>query len=174
MLRNYKDVAEVILGVIIFCIVFVAAEKSGIRESIVGTEALLPRGMDSVGRLAPTESFYDLGRVFMHEEEKDISFEIKNEGGKDLSVKKIYTTCQCLEVSLRGRGFEIGPFSVRDYLYQRAGGVIVGRGEKIDIDMVYYPALQGPFGVGLSEPYAVLEDEFGVKTILRISALVLP
>ncbi|HRY62293.1 MAG TPA: DUF1573 domain-containing protein [Candidatus Paceibacterota bacterium] len=173
MLRSHRDIAEVILGVLIFCAVFVIAEKSGLREKITGNEALLTRGVEGA-HLYARESFYDFGRISMRDGEKKISFEIHNNGKEDVSIKKIYTTCQCLEVSLIRGSEKIGPFSVRDYLYPGNGQMIIKKGEKVTAEVVYTPSLQGPFGVGLSEPFAVIEDGRGEKIDLRISALVFP
>ena len=172
MLRNYKDVAEVILGVLIFCAVFVIAEKSGIRDKITGAEALLSRGVEKPG-LFVKESFHDFGRLSMRDGSKKYIFELSNNGA-EVSLDKIYTTCQCLEVYLKSESGKMGPFSIRDYLYSGRQDFLIKKGEIITAEVVYSPALQGPFGVGLSEPFAVIEDEYGNKINLRISSLVFP
>ncbi|HBM45695.1 MAG: hypothetical protein UT05_C0008G0050 [Parcubacteria group bacterium GW2011_GWF2_38_76] len=174
MLKNYKDVAKIILGVLIFFIVFIVAERGGVRDGVIGFEALLSSGIADDGKLSSKNNFHDFGIVFMHEGNKTHSFNIENNGKNDIKIKNIYTTSLSLEVYLENEEKKIGPFDIRNYLYKNDNLIIIRKGGRMIVELIYSPSRQGLLGVGLSEPFAVIEDEFGSKIYLRISALVFP
>lgn len=174
MLRNYKDVITVILGVITVagCFVFAVKVKGEVAELNI---------FDSLGKVAV--SFYDkateekavdfgsvsfLGKDYRH------NFELKNKSEKPLVISGVYTSCECTDAYMTIGDKKFGPFGLSDYFYSKKGEMTVAPGQNYSVEVKFSPSLGGLLGVGSIEHFASILGEEGQKILLRMNALVFP
>ncbi|OHA14019.1 MAG: hypothetical protein A3G49_06170 [Candidatus Sungbacteria bacterium RIFCSPLOWO2_12_FULL_41_11] len=123
--------------------------------------------------LGAEESDFDFGQVSMASGKVSHLFKIKNTGGQDLAINKMYTSCMCTIATLISGGKKFGPFGMAGHGFIPKINASVVSGSEADVEVVFDPAAHGPAGVGLIQRVIYLETSAGEKQF-GIKAVVIP
>ncbi len=114
---------------------------------------------------------YDLGDVSQKEGNVFTSFELKNEGEKDLFIDKLDTSCGCTLASVVYKGEESPYFTMPGHGYENPEweGVSIPAGETAQLKVMYDPDLHGEFrGLAIREVYIYSNDPIDFKKTIKI------
>lgn len=123
--------------------------------------------------VASDESSFDFGQVSMASGKVSHLFKIKNTGGQNLDISKLYTSCMCTVATLISGGKKFGPFGMAGHGFIPKINASVASGSEADVEVVFDPAAHGPAGVGPIQRVVYLETSAGEK-MFEISAVVTP
>jgi hypothetical protein len=93
-------------------------------------------------------------------------FRLKNEGTKEVTVKKIYTSCMCTSAVFQKDGKRFGPFGMLGHGIIPSINQQVQPGEEVQVDVIFDPAAYGPAGVGYAERIVYLETSAGTQELM--------
>lgn len=172
MLKNYKDAVTVILGVVSVFGSFVLADRfvSFWGEFNINHSSLV---YSSVNQFSG-EKDIDFGRLSYSDGPQKYLFRLNNRSGREVVISKVYTSCACVRAYIHKGTESYGWFSLSDRFYTSNLGLRLSPLDNFSVSIYFDPSFGSPFSVGLIEPFIVLEDGYGYKTFLRISALVIP
>lgn len=128
----------------------------------------------AISSLTASETLFDFGTISMKNGLVDHVFEVANSSGKDVYVKKIYTSCMCTSAYLEGAGRKKGPFGMEGMGYLPPANETINAGESRDIRVVYDPNAHGPAGIGEIDRLVYLTDALGSTLQFEIKATVTP
>lgn len=144
------------LGLIIGLAFFLSA-KNAQEKTLVTTEV---QGIE-----APVAD-YQLGEVPINGGIVTKEYEIKNTSGRDMTLKKITTSCMCTSASVKAESGETRFFSME------MGGdknplisLKIKNGETAKVTVRFDPAAHGPQGVGPFDRMVWLYFDGGVKEL---------
>lgn len=173
-MRKFDDAITIIIGVLMIGGSFILASEVNSNYDFSGFGASVSaRDKDSLD-FTVKENFFDFGSISKREADKSHIFDVKNISNKDIVISKVYTSSESLDAFIKIGEYEAGPFNITDYLFPFYSKKIVEKESNFYIKVVLRPNNLGPLGVGLTEPFAVVEDITGRKVTLKISALVFP
>lgn len=128
-----------------------------------------------VGVLRADERSYAFGTISMKDGNVRHSFAVKNEGSKEVTIKKIYTSCMCTTAILHKEGKKFGPFGMQGHGIIPSINQKLQPGEEVRVEVIFNPAAHGPAGVGKIERVVYLENDASPQPFeLNIAATVTP
>lgn len=117
---------------------------------------------------------YDFGTVSMAQGKIARDFEIVNNSGKEILIRKAMTSCMCTEaVLMLPNGETKGPFGMPGHGIIQQVNARIAAGEKLTTRVVFDPAAHGPAGIGYVERDVMLETDNG-EYAFGFSATVAP
>ncbi|MDO8492400.1 MAG: DUF1573 domain-containing protein [bacterium] len=145
-------------------------QKGATRENLQSADS----ANNSKSLLTASETPYDFGSISMKNGNVNKIFKITNPTDKDITVKKIATSCMCTNAYIVKGNSEIGPFGMEGMGHSPTANEIIKAGESIDLKVVYDPNAHGPAGVGQIDRFVTLADVQGGTLELQIKAMVTP
>ncbi len=128
----------------------------------------------AVSLLSVPEKLYDFGTISMKDGVVEHMFRIANASGKDIEIKRVYTSCMCTSAYLEGADGELGPFGMEGMGYLPPANEVIKAGGSRDVKVVFDPNAHGPAGVGAIDRFVYLTDVSGGALELEIRAMVTP
>src|SRR3989344_219375 len=101
-----------------------------------------------ISSLTATEKLYDFGTISMKDGLVEHMFKVTNSSDKDISLKKVNTSCMCTRAYIESSNGEKGPFGMEGMGYLPPVNETIKAGESRNIKVVYDPNAHGPAGVG--------------------------
>jgi hypothetical protein len=159
-----------ILGVTLIVVVVLAVIVGGkVKDvdSIPNTEVL---------GLAATPEFYDLGNVKLRGGIVTKEYEIKNETGKNIRLRKIATSCMCTTAKVSVGDKETRFFGMEMDRSNAPVNLEIRSGEVAKVTINFDPAAHGPEGVGpfdrsvwlsFSDPGGIKELKFSGTVVAQ-------
>ena len=172
-MRIYEDIVTIILGLILTGGTFVLASEIKNNYNFSDFQAAVSFE-GSRGAMETDNSTYNFGQISTRGEDKRHIFNIKNTSDKNIFLSKVYTSSDYLDAFIKIGEFEAGPFNIKDYLMPIFDKKKLEKGKDLYVKAVLRPGELGPLGMGLAEPFVVVEDTDGDKIILRTSVIVFP
>lgn len=134
----------------------------------------VPKNSGETSSLSAPEKLYDFGTISMKNGLAERRFKVINSSDKDVSLKKISTSCMCTQAYIESPDGEKGPFGMEGMGYLPPIDETIKAGETREIKVVYDPNAHGPAGVGAIERFIFLTDAAGGTLQLEIKAVVTP
>jgi hypothetical protein len=137
--------------------------------------AEIPQDVGKIGAVEVSEKIFDFGAISMKNGLVDHVFKITNSSDKDVSIKKISTSCMCTNAYMQSASGEKGPFGMEGHGgYVPPANETIKAGESRDVRVVYDPNAHGPAGVGAIDRLVYLTDASGNTIQLEVKAIVTP
>lgn len=122
--------------------------------------------LNSNAKLQVDKTSYDWGNINMRKGNAEATFTIENTGTEDLKLYDISTSCHCTtaQLSLNGKNSPLfGMNSKSSYV------MVVPKGLKAELKVVFDPAYHGPNGVGSISRRVVVSTNDQSKPQLNFS-----
>lgn len=129
---------------------------------------------DKPSALSLDMTAFDFGSISMANGKVKHNFTLSNNGGSDVKVVRMYTSCMCTEASLIKDGKMIGPFGMPGHGMLPSIDQIIKKGEGAEVEVEFNPAAHGPAGVGPIVRDVIIETGDNAKLTLEIKAQVTP
>ncbi len=119
------------------------------RGSSAPGDATFSPSIYSASELLLGETSFDFGEIVMGDGRVSRRVELTNNGGDQVTIEKVYTSCMCTTASIiTASGERYGVFGMQGHGGTAKTKIEIGAGESVTLEVVFDPAAHGPSGVG--------------------------
>lgn len=127
-----------------------------------------------LGSLAADSDSHEFGLVHMGNGKVSHAFRLRNTGSEPALIRKIYTSCLCINATLLAGGESHGPYGMRDYGHAPTPDInhLVEPGQEVTVQAVFDPSTYGEAGLGLNTRAVSVKLGNGKQLRLKLIAFV--
>jgi hypothetical protein len=113
---------------------------------------------------------FDFGTIVMANGNVSNQFEVRNEGGEEVIIERVYTSCMCTSAKITdASGKDMGTFGMPGHSLSPKTQIMVPAGGAVTLNATFDPAAHGPSGVGLAKRSIYLETNSKVSPKTEVS-----